>query len=129
MSWWTITYLETGKSYSSDMIPFRLLPELQDVNMERGHKFRKNDISCEVMDRIKLDLHTGAIWVDGKLTAGVPGAARLILHKRKFESTHGGPAFHHVHAGLVDNDGAGYLIRISETNEIYVERCMVSVKV
>jgi len=128
MSWWTITYLNTGKTYTSDMVPFKLLPDIQDISMECGHKFRKNDLTCEVAGRVKIDLYSGAIWVDGQLVAGVPGAARLILHKRKFEPTHGAASFQHIHAGLVDNEGVGYLVRVSEVNEVYVERCIVNVR-
>ena len=128
MSWWTIKYFDTGKSYNSDMIPFRLLPDIQDISMECGHKFKKNNLSCEVADRIRLDLHTGAIWVDNKLVAAVPGANRMILHKRKFEPSHGATPYSHIHAGLVNEQGEGYLVRISETNDVHVERCIVSVK-
>jgi len=128
MSWWTIKYIDTGKSYNSDMIPFRLLPELQDISMDCGHKFRKNDLSCEVLDRVRLDLYSGAIWVDNKLVAAVSHPTRLILHKRKFESSHGAPSYFHIHAGLVDSDGNGHLIRITDNNELYVERCSVSMK-
>ena len=128
MSWWTIKYVNTGKIYTSDMIPFRLLPDLQDVSMDCGHRFRKNDLSCTVAERVRIDLYSGAIWVDNKLVAAVPNVNRMILHKRKFEPSHGALAYHHIHAGLVDSEGTGYLVRISETNEIYVERCVVSVK-
>lgn len=128
MSWWTIKYVNTGRSYNSDMIPIRLLPEMQDVSIECGHKFKNKDLSCTVADRVRLDLYSGAIWVDGKLVAAVPNVNRMILHKRKFEPTHGAPAYHHMHAGLVDLDGQGYLVRITETNEVFIERCVVSVK-
>lgn len=127
--WWTITYLTTGGVYNSEMIPFKLLPDIREVSMDCGHKFSQNNIVCEVADRIRLELHTGGIWVDGVLVAGVKNVNRLILHKRNFETSHGGPSSQHIHAGLVDDEGQGYLVRLTETNEIFVERCMVGVKV
>lgn len=127
MPWWTIKYVDSGTVYTSDQVPFKLLPHIQEIDMERGHKFKNLNLSCEIMEgRIRLDLYSGALWVDGKLVAGVPGATRLVLHKRNFHPSHGATAYQHVHAGLVDEDGAGYLVRVTENSEIYVERCVVS---
>jgi len=129
MPWWSIRYLTTGGVYNSDMVPFKLLPDIQEVSMDCGHRFSKNDMIIDVMGRIRLEMHTGGIWVDDVLVAGVKNVSRLILHKRNFESTHGGPSNQHIHAGLVDSEGQGYLVRLTETNEIYIERCMVGVRV
>lgn len=126
MSWWKITYQSNNKVYHSDQLPFSLLPGIQETSTQLGHKFDRTDIICEVADRIKLDLETGAIWLDKKIVAAVTPVERLILKKRNFRLSNNKTS-QHIYAGLISSDGKGYLIRLTEEGDAFLEKCVISV--
>ena len=128
MPWWTLRYYKTGTVYNSEQLPFGLLPGIQEVNLEIGHKFEKSDMVFEISERIRIEVHSGSIWVDGRLVGAVPDAERIILRKRHFRSSKGGSNYYHIHAGLVDENGKGCLVCLTHTGEILIDNCVVSTK-
>lgn len=128
MPWWKLKYLNSGNMYNSEQLPFGLLPGIQEVNIQTGHKFDRSDMVFKIAGRIRLEVHTCSIWLDGQVVAHVEDVDRIILRRRNFRPMKGNP-FVHYHAGLVSSDGTGWIIRLTESGDAFVEKCVVSVSV
>jgi hypothetical protein len=126
MAWWKVTYLSNGKTYDSDQIPWSLLPDLAEINIPCGHRFKTKDIMIE-SGRVRAELPTGSIWIDDNIVAGVPGAEFVILRKRVFHPSNEIP-HEHIHIGLINMSGEGILVRITHDNEIITERYTVEMQ-
>lgn len=110
--WWRIKYLDRSESYNefdSSMIPFKLLPGLEEINNRKGHKFNTDQLELEIVDAdIKVLMPSCSIWI-GKKAIYVPEASRLILFERNLIRNDASGKI--IVVGLVDEQGAGKMVQ------------------
>jgi len=119
--WWSITYFnrDTGyKKYDSSMIPFKLLPELDELSVKRGHKFKTDEFEITIPGtEILLHMPSRSLWIDGKPTH-VKDAERIILFNRNYRHNNG-TGWREVYIGLLNYCGRGVLIKYNLDNKKY----------
>jgi hypothetical protein len=111
--WWIINYFGKSNKYSkydSTMIPFKLLPELADLDVRRGHRFKTDQFEIEIPGAdIKLHMPSMSLWVQGQ-PHPVKDASRVILFNRNYHRSDG-RTWKEVCIGLLSVYGNGLMVR------------------
>ncbi len=119
--WWTIRYLDRGTKkaiYDSELLPFKLLPELERVNLKKGHKFKTDQFEIEIPGAdIKLYMYQSTLWVKNKPYI-VKGATRVILFTRN-HNRNDGHKWKEVCIGLMTETGYGVLVKYNMVSGKY----------
>jgi hypothetical protein len=123
--WWEIRYFQRDnglRKANSAMLPFKLLPELDRMDIRNGHKFKTDEFEIEIPGAgITLHMPTKSLWIDGR-PYHVEGASRVILFIKNFISNDGS-SWRHIYLGLMTDMGRGLIIKYDEeskTSEISV---------
>jgi hypothetical protein len=119
--WWEIHYFERTQGLSkinSAMVPFKLLPELDRMDIRNGHKFKTDQFEIEIPGSgILLHMASRSMWIDGK-PHYVEKARRVILFQRtKVDPANGDVVSQHIYLGLMTDEGRGLIVNYHvETN-------------
>jgi len=112
--WWEIKYFnrESGlKVLNSAMVPFKLLPELDKMDIRHGHKFKTDEFEISIPgSSITLHMPSNSLWIDGQ-PHHVPKAKRVILFQRTHASTDGGVLHQAIYLGLMTYEGIGLIVK------------------
>lgn len=116
MVWWTVQYLDRRssdalKTYNSEMIPFGILPHIEEVSIKLGHVFKIKQLLIR-SGPVTLHLPTDSIWIEDEDPILVADAKRVILFKKNFHPSEG-ESYNEVHIGLADVHGRGKKVIIS----------------
>lgn len=111
--WWEITYFDRGKGYKkydSTMVPFKLLPELEKLDVKRGHTFKTDQFEVEIPGSdIKIHMPSRSLWVKGKPNH-VENASHIVLFTRNYRRQDNS-GWREVYMGLLDDRGYGILVK------------------
>lgn len=120
MYWWKITDLRTKKTFNSEELPLNFIPCLEEININKGHLTKHKEVSIEVMDKFRVDLHTGAFWVGGQPIDFVEKPERIILHKRVYKSSNQKAEIVYF-VGLINANKHGKLFKIKNKNNYEIK--------
>lgn len=100
------------------MVPFKLLPELKEVNVRRGHKFRTKQFEIYIPDtKISLYMPSSCLWINGEPHI-VEDAERVVLFQRNHHRNDG-KIMKEVCLGLLDEYGDGIIIKYNMSSKTY----------
>jgi hypothetical protein len=112
--WWEIRYFDRKnglKTLNSAMVPFKLLPELDKMDIRNGHKFKTDEFEIAIPGSdITLHMPSNCLWIEGK-PHHVPGAKRVILFQRTHAAPDGGVLSQAVYLGLMTDDQRGLIVK------------------
>lgn len=119
--WWIIRYFDNThgyRSYDSAMIPFKLLPELGDLDVRRGHRFKTDQFEIEIPGAdIKLHMPSLSLWVKGQ-PHPVDNASRVILFNRNYHHSDGS-SWKEICIGLLSVYGNGIMVKYRMDKDTY----------
>jgi len=112
--WWEIHYFERTKGLSrmnSAMVPFRLLPELDKMDIRNGHRFKTDQFEITIPgSKIMLHMASRSLWIDGQ-PHYVEKARRVILFQRTQADAAGQVISQHIYLGLMTDSGRGLIVK------------------
>lgn len=112
--WWEIHYFNRSQGLSkinSAMIPFKLLPELDKMDIRHGHRFKTDQFEIKIPDSgIMLHMASRSLWINGK-PHYVERARRVVLFQRTEADNSGKIVSQHIYLGLMTEQGRGLIIK------------------
>jgi len=119
--WWEIRYFKRDnglRRINSAMLPFKLLPELEKMDIRNGHKFKTEEFEIEIPGSgITLHMPSKSIWIDGR-PHYVENATRVILFVKNFISNDSS-SWRHIYLGLMTDMGNGIIIKYNEEDKTW----------
>lgn len=110
-SWWKITDIRENKTFHAQELPLKLVPVIKSVDINEGHETKHQDVEVEVKNS-KINLATGALFINNKPVDYFPNANRIILFKRVFKDHRNNLLDEQYFIGLINsNTGDGKIIR------------------
>ena len=121
--WWEIKYFDrkAGLSkFNSAMVPFKLLPELDKMDIRNGHRFQTDQFEIKIPDTtIMLHMPSNSLWIDGK-PHYVEYGRRVILFQRKTVNSDGTIKNQNIYLGLMTESGHGLIIKYNVESKKHV---------
>ena len=112
--WWEIQYFDRDrglKTINSAMVPFKLLPELDKMDIRNGHRFKTDQFEIEIPGaNITLHMPSQSLWIDGR-PHHVEQAKRVILFQRTHVSSTDGVTNQDIYLGLLTDGGRGLIVK------------------
>ena len=119
--WWEIKYFDRDglAVYSSSMIPFKILPELEHLDIKNGHKFKTDQFEITIPGtKILLHMPSRSIWVDGAPHL-VKNAERVVLFKRTKASATSEIIGQNIYLGLLTESGDGLIVKYDTNSKTH----------
>ena len=93
------------------MVPFALLPELDEINIRYGHKFKTDQFEINIPgSSISLHMVSKSLWIDNH-PHRVEGARRVILFQRTEADGDGKIINQNIYLGLTTEMGRGLIVK------------------
>jgi hypothetical protein len=119
--WWEIRYFDRKnglKTLNSAMVPFKLLPELDKMDIRGGHKFKTDEFEIAIPGSdITLHMPSKSLWIEGK-PHHVPGASRVILFIKNYVRNDGAH-WRYIYLGLMTEGGRGLIVKFNENDKTW----------
>lgn len=115
MPWWEIEYFERNtkeiKHYTSDMLLFKLLPEIEEVSNKIGHKFSTDQIQI-MAGGVKVHMPSATLWIPNYEPQMVEKADRVILNRQVEVSSDGTKKIKSITIGLYSSKTGEKIVAI-----------------
>ena len=112
--WWEIHYFDRTKGLTrlnSAMVPFKLLPELDQMDIRNGHSFKTDQFEVKIPGAdITLHMASRSLWIDGK-PYYVENGRKVVLFQRTEVDAAGQVASQHIYLGLMAHTGEGLIVK------------------
>lgn len=112
--WWEIHYFDRTKGLkriNSAMVPFKLLPELDKMDIRHGHRFKTDQFEIKIPGSgIMLHMASRSLWINGK-PHYVEKARRVVLFQRTEANREGEVINQHIYLGLMTEQGRGLIVK------------------
>lgn len=122
--WWEIEYFQRNsgqlklKVIDSNMMPFKLLPELDEMNIRGGHLFKTNQFQINIPNSaISLHMPSQSIWINEEPYYYIENGNRIVLFQRTYSNINGNVDNQEIYLGLMTEEKEGLIVKYNVRNK------------
>lgn len=120
-TWWKIIDLKEGKEFLSEQMPLHMVNCIQEYSINAGHLPLHNEVAAEV-GQVRVEVHTGTLWVNSSIEAHIEDPDRIILFKRVSRGAEGQVVNQKYFIGLANSTTKdGIIAIIQDESEIIIK--------